>query len=219
MSREDILRRIRRSLNRQQPLDSSMADALEQRLAERRPLVQPAYDEDLVARLLDRHRALHGTCERVSGPGELASGVIRYLADRDLPARLVAGDHQLLRSLDFGGEVECEFRAVVGDDSAALSLADLAVAETATVAIFSSPASPMTHNYLPEHHLVVVRERDVVKWQESVWERLRDAEQWPPRGVALISGPSKTADVEQTIEYGAHGPRNVHLFLLEDPRS
>ncbi len=214
MSKQQILERIRHSLKRRQPLDASVVGALEQRLAERRPLVQPAYDEDLVDRLLRKHEALHGSCERVAGPGQLAAAVAGYLSGRGLPPRLVAGDHQLIRSLDFGAAVTVEYRGAVGDDVAALSVADLAVAETGTLAIFSSAASPMTHHYLPEHHLVIVRESDVVKWQETVWERLRTGGNWPPRGIALISGPSKTADVEQTIEYGAHGPRNVHLLLL-----
>ena len=37
-----------------------------------------------------------------------------------------------------------------------------------------------------------------------------------PRAVNLITGPSKTADIEQTIQYGAHGPRHVHVVLVED---
>ncbi len=214
MSKQQILEQVRRSLKRRQPLDDSVVDALERRIAVRRPLVQPAYDEDLIDRLLRKHRDLHGSCERVAGPAQLAQAVSRYLSERELPASLVAGDHPLIRSLDFDGAVEVEYRQAVAEDRAALSLADVAVAETATIAIFSSPSSPMTHHYLPEHHLVIVREADVVKWQESVWERLRGGGDGMPRGVALISGPSKTADVEQTIEYGAHGPRNVHLLLL-----
>ncbi len=74
----------------------------------------------------------------------------------------------------------------------------------------------MSHNYLPDHHIVVVRESTVVRWQEDIWTMLRADADFPPRAIAMISGPSKTADVEQTIEYGAHGPQCLHMILWND---
>ncbi|MDN5850066.1 MAG: lactate utilization protein [Nitrococcus sp.] len=49
---------------------------------------------------------------------------------------------------------------------------------------------------------------------EEVWERLLAQGERMPRAVNLITGPSRTADVEQTMQLGAHGPRRVHLLLI-----
>ncbi len=216
MSRERILAEIRRSLKRREALDENVRRGIEARNADIHPHVQPAYDEDLVERLVRKHRDLHGSVEPIDTALHIVNAVIAYLRDNDLPQRLVAADRAPVKDLPWGDGVTCEHRPARGDDAVALSVADAAIAETGTIVVVSSPDSPMTHNYLPEHHIVVVPVSVVVRWQEDVWRILRKRPDFPPRGIAMISGPSKTADVEQTIEYGAHGPRNVHLLLLGD---
>lgn len=215
MSREHILQRIRQSLRRREDLDANVARALAARSDGIMPHVQPDYHGDLVERLLDKHRQLHGSVDRIHHATEIVTSVVAYLRQNSLPEKLVSAAHEPLRELPWGDGVNCEFRAANGDDLVALSVADAAIAETGTLVLVSSPESPMSHNYLPEHHVVVVDSRRIVRWQEDVWRLLRARPDFPPRGIAMISGPSKTADVEQTIEYGAHGPRNVHLILLD----
>ena len=53
---------------------------------------------------------------------------------------------------------------------------------------------------------------------EDAWDRLRAAEGEGrlPRTVNFITGPSRTGDIEQTIQMGAHGPRRLHVILVED---
>lgn len=216
MSRERILGEIRRSLKRRELLDENVRRGLEARNAGIRPHVQPAFQEDLVERLVRKHEALNGSVERIDNPLHIVNAVISYLRERGLPQRLVAADREPVRGLPWGDGVTCEHRPASGDDTVALSVADAAISETGTIVLVSSPEAPMTHNYLPEHHLIVVPVSVVVRWQEDVWQILRRRADYPPRGIAMISGPSKTADVEQTIEYGAHGPRNVHLVLLAE---
>ena len=51
---------------------------------------------------------------------------------------------------------------------------------------------------------------------EEAWDRLR-SELWAmPRNVMLVTGPSRSAYIEQTLELGAHGPRRLHVVLVED---
>lgn len=216
MSRERILTEIRRSLKRREPLDTNVVRALIARNAAMTPHVQPRYDGDLVERLLDKHRQLHGSSEVVRHATDIVTSVVAYLRAHSLPEKLVAASRDPVRDLPWGDGLLCEYRGAAGDDRASLSVADAAIAETGTLVIVSSPDSSMSHNYLPEHHIVVVPSRCVVRWQEDVWRLLRQRPDFPPRGIAMISGPSKTADVEQTIEYGAHGPRNVHLVLIDE---
>jgi L-lactate utilization protein LutC len=214
MSREQVLARIRQSLRRREALDDNVVRGLVSRSSGIKPHVQPAYDEDLTERLVRKHEALHGSVERIEHVTDIVNAVVSYLRAHQLPEQFVAANREPLNELPWGDGVQCRLRPAQGDDRVALSVADAAIAETGTLVLVSSAHAPMSHNYLPEHHVVVVRTSSIVRWQEDVWRMLRQRADFPPRGIAMISGPSKTADVEQTIEYGAHGPRNVHMILL-----
>ncbi len=216
MSREQILQRIRTALGRRQPLDPSIVGALEQRTAAHTVLVQPGYDEDLYARLLRKHGELKGTSTRIDAETDIVGAVREYLLSSEVPAKFVMSDLAVFNDLSWGDGVETETRPACSNDRVCLSMASSAIAETGTLALLSSPQTPMSHNYLPEHHIIVVRESTVLRWQEDLWSVLRKSDDFPPRAIALVSGPSKTADVEQTIEYGAHGPKFVHMILLND---
>ena len=215
MPKQAILENIRRSLRRQQALDDSVVDGLQLRLNRRQPLVQHVYDEDPVERLLRKHDELKGSVSRIEQSGAIVEAVLDYLSRNDLPAEILTSNLDLLNQLDWG-EARLDFRSAEANDGAILSVARCAVAETGTLVLVSSAATPMSHNYLPDHHIVLVRESTVVRYQEDVWALLRQDDNFPPRAIAMVSGPSKTGDVEQTIEYGAHGPRSVHMILWQD---
>src|SRR3546814_17374947 len=85
------------------------------------------------------------------------------------------------------------------------------IAETGTVMMASGPDAPITLNFLPENHVVVLRASQVAGTYEEAWQRLREARGRGvmPRAVNLITGPSRTGDIEQTILLGAHGPRRL----------
>jgi L-lactate dehydrogenase complex protein LldG len=96
-----------------------------------------------------------------------------------------------------------------------LSRALVAAAETGT--LFSSRRrQPATLAFLPEVHLILIGAGDVVGSYEEAFDRLRaiHGEGALPRTVNLISGPSRTADIEQTIVRGAHGPKRLHVLIL-----
>ena len=83
----------------------------------------------------------------------------------------------------------------------------------------SGTQTPTTLNFVPEHHLVVVHEHQIVGWMEDAWQVLRghaQAQGSMPRAVNVISGPSRTADVEQTLQLGAHGPRHLHVMIVSE---
>jgi L-lactate dehydrogenase complex protein LldG len=83
--------------------------------------------------------------------------------------------------------------------------------------LISGPDNPTTLNFLPETHIVVLPKSAVTGSYEDVWDRLRQhvGEGVMPRTVNLVTGPSRTGDIEQTIELGAHGPRRLHIILLD----
>jgi L-lactate dehydrogenase complex protein LldG len=90
------------------------------------------------------------------------------------------------------------------------------VAETGTLVLTSGPDNPTTINFLPETHIVAVRADDIVGDYESVWDafRLRFGRGALPRTVNMITGPSRSGDIEQTILLGAHGPRRLHIVVV-----
>ena len=96
------------------------------------------------------------------------------------------------------------------------------IAETGTLMLPSAPERPTTLNLLGDSAIVVLRASRVVGPYEDAWALLRAERQDPvnggfmPRSVMLVTGPSRSADIESTLELGAHGPRRLHIVLVED---
>ena len=88
-----------------------------------------------------------------------------------------------------------------------------AVAETGTLVLTSGAGRAQFVSLTPEIHLVVIRASDI---QLKLPQILKMREVREASAVALISGPSRTADIEMTLTIGVHGPRQVHVFCLED---
>ena len=103
-----------------------------------------------------------------------------------------------------------------GRDVNAVSAAFAAIAETGTLALVSGADNPTTLNFLPDNHIVVVWRGDVVADYESVFPRLRGAygKGGAPRTLNFVTGPSRSADIEQTLLLGAHGPRRLHIVIV-----
>ncbi len=214
-ARERILASLRASLGRGGPLPESIAAGLEARIAAAHRNVLPAYDEDPVERFVAKLEAVHGRVTRVADLGELAAAVAAHLAEHDLGHALLVAPDPALDAIPWPDGIAIERRAARGEDRVSVTAAFAGVAETGTVVMLSGPESPTTLNFLPEDHLVVLRASRVVRYLEDVWARLRAERRELPRTVNFISGPSKTADVEQTLQEGAHGPRRLHVLLLE----
>ena len=103
-----------------------------------------------------------------------------------------------------------------GADLVGVSHADAGVAETGTLVLTSGPDNPTTLNFLPDHHIVVVDASTVSGDYETVWADLRRrfGAGAMPRTVNLVTGPSRSADIGQVLQLGAHGPVAVHIFVL-----
>ena len=86
------------------------------------------------------------------------------------------------------------------------------IADTGTLVLLSGPDNPTRLNFLADYHLVFVRKDQIVADKNAIWQKL-EQEETLPRALNFISGPSRTADIEQTIALGAHGPRFLWLFV------
>jgi L-lactate dehydrogenase complex protein LldG len=106
-----------------------------------------------------------------------------------------------------------------GNDPNAVSHAFGGVAESGTLAMVSGSENPTTLNFLPDNHIVVISAADIAGDYETIWRRLRDqfGKGTMPRTVNMITGPSRSADIEQTLLLGAHGPRTLHIIIVGEP--
>ena len=221
-ARSQVLNGIRRSLRRGE-LDGAARQAVETRLAEppRGPAVARARlpPAERVALFCQWAEATNATVARV-GAAEVAGEVAAYLARNNLPAQAAMAPSPLLDAFDWASQPMLSLRrgAGRGSDQVSITGAFAGIAETGTLVMASGPDHPVSLNLLPDTHVVVLREADIVGGYEEVWVKLREryGKNRMPRTVNTITGPSRTADIEQTIELGAHGPRRLHIVVVRE---
>lgn len=162
--------------------------------------------------------AVGGTVEVIDDMNEVPHHVAAYLRDGNLPARVRRGADPLLARLPWhrGGTLEVVEGPAVDEDRASVSHAFAGIAESGTIVQISGADNPTTLNFLPEAHIVVLESAALFASYEEAWTKLRSlmGEANMPRTVNMISGPSRTADIEQTIVRPAHGPKNMHVIIV-----
>lgn len=170
---------------------------------------RPKPSGDLVDAFLAQLEAAAATFERIETTGAIGARVLDYRRRMGLEGPTAVAP--VLSELAWPAELAVEFGSTDGRAPLAMSRALAGIAETGTLVLVSGPETPTTLNFLPEHQLVVLDTADILMHLEDVWTRLGPS---LPRTVNLVTGPSRTADVEQTIQLGAHGPRCLHLLLV-----
>ena len=222
-SKGQIMAALRRSLKREQPAPEERR-LLEERLAQPQAGLIPARGQRAHAAQLDLLEEmlteLSATVTRLDDAAEVPQAVADYLKSENLPPRLRLAPRDDLRALPWDGQplLEVAEGSAQETDPTAVTGAFAGIAETGTLVMASGPEAPITLNFLPENHIVVLRASDVVGAYEEAWTRLRArfGNGTMPRAVNMITGPSRTGDIEQTILLGAHGPRRLHVLLIED---
>ncbi len=173
-----------------------------------------------IALFREQIEAVSATVEQVAAAADVPAALASFLRDNNLPSRLRLGSDEALNALPWNKtpNVDVQTGRAVPEDAVSLSRAFKAVAETGTLILLSGADNPTTLNFLPDTHIVVVSAKDVVGTYEEAWTHLRETQGKGsmPRALNMISGPSRTADVEQTIQLGAHGPRQQHIIIVDD---
>jgi len=213
VARSNILARIRKAQGRSAvaaPHELSAA-AIWVNARQRGPL--PAMTGDLLARFRTQAEVLQTTVDEVAQIADAPAAAARYLELNGLP---VSGCvWPALASLDWARSgLMLESRAAKDEDAIGITGAFAAIAETGTLMLLSGTGTPSSNSLLPETHIAVVAMQRIVPHMEDAWALLRAEYGTPPRAVNFISGPSRTADIEQTIVIGAHGPYRVHIILV-----
>lgn len=208
-NRNAILARIAQA-NRRRPGDEPPAAVL-QRLQQPPKPPAPRWQQSHQARFLERLQEASATVDQATDLTAAAADLTAYLGREGLDNPVLA-PHALLRRMAVQGGREGPIGA---EDPVAVTVAYAGVAETGSLVLLSGRDTPTSLNFLPDHLVCILESRLVVPDLESLWQRIRSEYGMLPRTINLVTGPSRTADVEQTIQLGAHGPRKLHLILLE----
>ena len=211
--RENILARIRARQGKGAGSTAEEREVVRAHIAAHPHSPRPISDWEPVARFRERALGLASTVDEVEALVAVPEAVARYLRAASLPLAAVCWAE--FAALDWrSAGMEAEARAAREGDLVGITGAFCAIAETGTLMTLSGRDTPATVSLLPETHVAIVRKSRIVRGMEEAWQLLRDEGGNPPRAVNFISGPSRTADIEQTVTVGAHGPYRVHIVML-----
>ena len=165
----------------------------------------------------ERAEAVHTSVIFAPNRDSVPEFVAAYLREKNLPATIRIGSDPYLISMPWENTtIEVSHGRSDGKDLNAVSHAIAGVAETGTLVLVAGPENPTTLNFLPDNHIVIVKATDIVGDYENVWKKLRNAygKGEMPRVVNMVTGPSRSGDIEQKLLLGAHGPRNLHIVIV-----
>ena len=166
-----------------------------------------------LTRFRERALSLASTLDDAAALSDVPARVAAYLREHALPLRAVCWRE--LATLDWRSSgIEVETRRAANGDLVGITGAYCAIGEPGTLMTLSGTDTPPSVSLLPETHIAVLRCDRVVRSMEDAWALLRREHELLPRAVNFISGPSRTADIEQTVTLGAHGPYRVHVVLV-----
>ncbi|MDE2364313.1 MAG: lactate utilization protein [Hyphomicrobiales bacterium] len=221
-ARDEILGNIRRSLRvngaeapRRANVDSRLASAPRGVIPQRGQLDRKGRI-DLFKQMAS---AAFASVAIVQSTGEVPAEAARWLRDNNLPATLRKGADLRLAAMPWQETaLEISEGRSEGRDLNAISHAFAGVAESGTLIMTSGPENPSTLNFLPDNHIVVLSAGDLDGDYESAFAGVREkfGKGQMPRTVNMITGPSRSADIAQTMLLGAHGPRKLHIVIVDE---
>ncbi|KVM69483.1 hypothetical protein WJ59_10455 [Burkholderia gladioli] len=215
-ARRNIFARIRAAQGRPAEPDALEREQAADYLARHPAGPRPPMPDDaagLLARFTEEAERMSTTVEAVDTLAEVPAAAARYLQARSLAARAIAW--RTLADIDWASAgLEVDLRKPVEGDLVGITGCFCASAETGSLVLLSGPDTYASAALLPETHLVVVPASRIVAGHEDAFALIRAERGELPRAVNIVSGPSRTGDIEQTIILGAHGPYRVHAIIV-----
>lgn len=215
-AREDILGRIRTSLGRAANSAPPPPDYAGPPIVPERGRGTPA---ELIARFVAMAEEASVTVARVGSVTDVAPEIARYLAGTNFPASVVRAPDPALDSCGWENARSLSVRSgrTFGEDAVSVTPAVCGIAETGSLMVASGPGTPYTLNFLPDVHIAVLDASRIVGSYEDAWAMLRPNGETAadlPRTATLITGPSRSSDIERQVTIGVHGPRRLHVVLV-----
>jgi L-lactate dehydrogenase complex protein LldG len=220
-ARDAVLGHLRRALGGGRDT-SALRRVVNERLAQPQPNLIPARgDLDRWGRLrlfTMQAEAVQTTVRRVDDYRALPGAVAGYLRQHNLPLRVVMASDPALAGVEWSaGMLEVRHGRAEEADAVGLTVAYAGIAETGTLMLLSGPTTPTTLAFLPETALVVLPAERIVRAYEDGLRLLREEHGGLPRSINFVTGPSRSGDIEQTLQLGAHGPRRLGVLLVDAP--
>jgi len=212
--RDRILAKVRAALGRSGPLPVAGAEAMRTYLREHPQGPRPRAEWNLVERFRARATALDSTVDEVETMASVPAAVARYLKANQLPLAAVVWPELAEMGWSEAG-ITAEARKADGRDLVGITASYCAIAETGTMLMLSAAPTPAATSLLPETHIAIVAMARIVSGMEDALALVRKERGVLPRATNFVSGPSRTADIEQTLVLGAHGPYRVHIVLVQ----
>jgi L-lactate dehydrogenase complex protein LldG len=219
-ARDRILTRVRRGADATRPPGADRNADVAARLGsagiQHAPIPAGGRTEgaDRLARFTTKLTGVDSTWSMAPDMASIPALLADLLRARNLPVAVRMGADPDLTGLDWSG-LDASFGVGRLVEPATLSRARVASAETGTLALYSGPDNPVTLTFLGEIHFVAIRASEIKAGLDDVWTHLRASGQ-DPRTVNLVTGPSRSADIGQMLQLGAHGPVAMHIFIVED---
>lgn len=219
-AKEAILRQIRSGLGRG-PLPESAKIALREALASPARSILPArVDVGEPERIREFIRMTTGEATTVAEADteiEVPAAAAAFLEAHDLPKTVVLAPDPGIRRMPWAeSDLQVRFGRAEKDDLTSVTPAFSGIAETGCLMLVSGPSHPYTLNFLPENHIAVLKRSRIVATPEDAFALLRTrfGPGRMPRAALMAAGPSRSADIGATLQFGAHGPRRVHCILV-----
>jgi len=170
--------------------------------------------------------AAAATVVEVARAEDVPAAVADYLRGRNLPPQIRLSPDARVNALDWKSQplLETSTGASDGHDLASVTPVLAGVAETGTLMVHSGAATPNTLHFLPETHIAVVYADELVGTYEEGWKALRAQRAGDlskgamPRTVSFVTGPSRSADIGKILLMGAHGPKRLHVIMVDAKR-
>jgi L-lactate dehydrogenase complex protein LldG len=153
-----------------------------------------------------------------AGVKDVALSDAPLLDEMNLRARIAAHSMNAFRAVEFVGARD-ELVARLESCGAGVSAVEYAVAETGTVVVSSAEEGGLLVSLLPPAHIAVLRSGQIIGSLAEAITKLkqdctgRDA---AGRSATFITGPSRTSDVELVLSIGVHGPKQLHLVIVDE---
>jgi L-lactate dehydrogenase complex protein LldG len=154
------------------------------------------------------------TVERITAIAGLPETVARHLQARGLPVRIALQPSPHLAVLDWASVgLSCDGPT---SDGIVVGLARWGIAEYGSLVFHSAVDTPILLNFLPAVHIVAVHASTIVGYLEDYAAAAELAGDPAPRNACLITGASGTTDIEGNLVLGAHGPRELHIVVIDE---
>ena len=170
----------------------------------------PTIASDLVAAFVAKAEAVNTEVRILEREDEIPTAIAEILRAHNLAARVHLPPNSDVSGLD-GLTI---LRDPPGRDDTAVTRAPLAIAETGTLVQPARDASPASWHFRPGFEIAILKASDIVGHFEDALQKLKT--QTLPPTINLITGPSRTGDIEQTLELGAHGPKALAVLIVRD---